>query len=280
MLSPFSGQLQIVETDDARALSLDGRHWGIHFRIGAAGDPHRPRTSDDARADYRYARVGSIVDNRVERIPLPRVLQGPAVALAVDRLAQLVTDASLPFDAIDTFEYWLLDASDRKPLALLRSEISAQETSKHPPMPDWLTMPATQLKIEDPGPATADYVAPVNQRLQKLIEERAGWNPKGAWFDRSDAAAEEFPPCLISESWEREEHDRLCRLYIGRLAPRLLTLHGLPRDDRRRLELAARDHALEVERFYPLYPEIVDRKLIRALRVEARLRRGPEPESS
>jgi hypothetical protein len=51
-------------------------------------------------------------------------------------------------------------------------------------------------------------------------------------------------------------------------------LHGLGNDDRSRLELAARKHALEVERFYPLYPTIVDNKLMAAIRVEARLRKA------
>jgi hypothetical protein len=42
---------------------------------------------------------------------------------------------------------------------------------------------------------------------------------------------------------------------------------------RHRLERAARDHVFEVERFYPLYPEVVDSSILTAARVEARLRR-------
>ena len=40
-----------------------------------------------------------------------------------------------------------------------------------------------------------------------------------------------------------------------------------------RLERAARDHVFEVERFYPLYPEVVDSSIMTAARVEAQLRR-------
>jgi hypothetical protein len=38
------------------------------------------------------------------------------------------------------------------------------------------------------------------------------------------------------------------------------------------MERAARDNALEVQRFYPVYPKVADEKLMTAIRVEARLR--------
>lgn len=42
------------------------------------------------------------------------------------------------------------------------------------------------------------------------------------------------------------------------------------------MELAALQHLLHVERFHPLYPAAIDRKLVPAARVEARLRRIPD----
>jgi hypothetical protein len=45
-------------------------------------------------------------------------------------------------------------------------------------------------------------VPPVNYRLQKLVEERAGSNPRAAWFERPDPATDDFPPCLIREDWD------------------------------------------------------------------------------
>ena len=53
-------------------------------------------------------------------------------------------------------------------------------------------------------------------------------------------------------------------------------LQGLSRPVRHRLERAARDYVFDVERFYPLYPELVDRSLLTAARVEARLRRAAQ----
>jgi hypothetical protein len=85
---------------------------------------------------------------------------------------------------------------------------------------------------------------------------------------------------LLRETWDDPGDQELCRLYIERLAPRLLMMQGLPRSDRSRLEQAARSHALEVDRFYPLYPEIVDQKLMTSLRVEAQLRHAAGPDSN
>ncbi len=49
-------------------------------------------------------------------------------------------------------------------------------------------------------------------------------------------------------------------------------LQGLSHSVRHWLERAARDHVFEMERFYPLYPEVVGKSLLTAARVEACLR--------
>ena len=54
-------------------------------------------------------------------------------------------------------------------------------------------------------------------------------------------------------------------------------LQGLSEDERMRMEIAAKKHALEVDEYYPLYPDVHDQSLMAAIRVEARLRRkGPQ----
>lgn len=77
---------------------------------------------------------------------------------------------------------------------------------------------------------------------------------------------------MIREDWEDRAHHEICQRYLSRQSTRLLMLHGLEDQERKRLERAAKPYAMEVLRFYPLYPEIVDDKLMRALLVEARLR--------
>ncbi|MCG6870444.1 MAG: hypothetical protein LJE91_17430 [Gammaproteobacteria bacterium] len=58
---------------------------------------------------------------------------------------------------------------------------------------------------------------------------------------------------------------------IKAYSQRLLMLHDLD-EDRRRLERAAKPYAMEVLRFYGLYPEIADDELMRTILVEARPR--------
>ena len=76
-----------------------------------------------------------------------------------------------------------------------------------------------------------------------------------------------------------EEQRQLCERYVNRLAPRLLTLPSLPRDTRRRLEIAACNYVLDVERFHAVYPEVVDDRLLKAARVESQLRRHTSAEN-
>lgn len=49
-------------------------------------------------------------------------------------------------------------------------------------------------------------------------------------------------------------------------------LHGMGWEERQRMELAAKANALDVARFYPLYPEIVNKDMMDKIRIEARLR--------
>ncbi|MEJ2593212.1 MAG: hypothetical protein P8178_17815, partial [Candidatus Thiodiazotropha sp.] len=116
------------------------------------------------------------------------------------------------------------------------------------------------------------YVPPVNYRLERMVNERAGRHPRARWIKRLEGQTEIIPSCLVREDWESAEDRRLCQRYIERQAPRLLMLHGLKHDDRLRLEGYARQNALEVERFFRLYPAVADQNLMSAICVEARLR--------
>lgn len=51
-------------------------------------------------------------------------------------------------------------------------------------------------------------------------------------------------------------------------------INNLPRIVRQRLEHSAREYVFDVERFYHLYPEVVDLNLMNSVRVEARMSRA------
>lgn len=280
LLLPFVGMVQIAEMDSARALSMDGMYWSIQYRLppkpqaATNGNKRDPGSTYTRIIGYNHAAVATVREGQLENHPVHPALDAGAVRAATQLLFDAVKTAPLPYPAADRYEYWLLDASDGSPLALLYTGMSEHEQELTPPRPEWHPMPASELKVEPPEPPQSFYVPPVNYRLEKLVEERAGTRPQAAWFERTGLDQTDFPPCLVREDWQNEEQKVLCDRYLRRLAPRLLMLPDLPRVVRERLEQDAREHVFEIERFHALYPEVVDQKLLTAARVEARMRRA------
>lgn len=273
LLYPFIGNVQIAELGRARAMTPDGVHWAIQYALTEETRlQKREGVLDQSR---HYAIVATVENGKLTHRDLRPFLDNDGVHLSIERLHEAVTTASLPFPAADRFEYWLLDQRDESPLALLHSCVRREEMSSVP-RASWVAMPAAELKVPDPDADPHTYVPPINYRLQQMIEERAGRKPKAVWFDRQAANDARFPPCLIREDWADEQDRRLCERYLRRLAPRLLMVHGLPTEVRHRLEEAAREYVFDVERFFPLYPEVVDEKIMNAARVEASLRRAAD----
>lgn len=273
LLQPFIGVIQIVDLDWARALSLDGKNWAIRY----AQDETPETLFGSLRYDPRVnlALLLSIEGKQSNTRVMRHGLNPARVKIDSQRLVDVLSTAQLPFAAADRYEYWLLDANDEKPLALLHSCINQEEMQRALPPAEWLPIPAAQLAVADPASdKEGEYVTPVNYRLQKCIEKRAGSKPRAAWFERPAPAMDDFPSCLIRDDWDDPESQRCCELYLQRLSPRLLMIDGLPRTVRQRLEHAAREHVFDVENFYPLYPDVVNDNLLNAARVEASLRRA------
>lgn len=213
----------------------------------------------------------------IRHCDLGRVIEKPSAEDGVvdERIFELATfllEAPLPFQAADRYEYWLLDPGDNSPLALIFSCVEASEMASFPKLTDWTALPAAVMPIEINEDERSRSYGPVNYRLERCVAERAGTKPKARWFTRRSNESEDFPPFLVREDWKSEEHRDLCQRYLHRQAPRLLMLHGIGAKERRRMELAAKANALDVERFYPLYPEIADKCVMDEIRIEARLR--------
>ncbi len=270
LLSPYKGMVQIVETERARALTLEGTDWAIQFRMDTGHSGQRDGTGPPPKK--QYIRVANIDGSEIQRLKLPYHLDDGMVEQQVLVLADYVKDATLPFPPADEYEYWLLDEKNEQPLALIYSCVKAEEMAMYPRQLEWTATPASLSAVEKTPEELKVYTPPVNYQLEQLVNARAGRNPRAAWMKRRDSLNYDLPPCLVSEIWEEEEHQRLCRRFIARLAPRLLMLHELEPHDRLRLEQEAKAHALEVDRFFPLYPAVADEKLMSSIRVEARLR--------
>ncbi|EGV16172.1 hypothetical protein ThimaDRAFT_4549 [Thiocapsa marina 5811] len=247
---------------------MDGDLWEFHFIYSNA----RGGKASVGRQQGRFTRAAHI-----RRCDLERVIENPVtddgrVDERILELARFLIGARLPFEAADRYEYWLLDSKDQSPLALIFSCVDASEMASFPKLTDWAALPAAVMPIETSEAERSRSHGPVNYRLERCVAERAGSKPRAQWFTRRYHETEDFPPFLVREDWESEEHGDLCRRYLQRQAPRLLMLHGVSLEERRRMELAARANALDVARFYPLYPEIADPEVMDKLRIEARLR--------
>jgi hypothetical protein len=247
---------------------MDGDMWEFQF-IYANG---RSSSTASGQQQGRFIRAAHIRHCDLEKVRNNSAAEDGAVDERILELASFLLEATLPFEAADRYEYWLLDPTDNSPLALIFSCVESSEMASFPKLTDWTALPAAVMPIEMNEDERSRSYGPVNYRLERCVAERAGAKPRARWFTRLSTETEDFPPYLVREDWKSEEHRDLCQRYLHRQAPRLLMLHGIGRDDRRRMELAAKANALDVVRFYSLYPEIVDKDVMDKIRIEARLR--------
>ncbi len=256
-MPPYSGQVQIAESDTYRALTIDGAVWEIQY------------------VNRSHVRVATLSANDVHSYAAdPSLMASENNDPKLIELLTYLSGAELPFTSRDHYEYWLLDADEGHPLALIFSCTEASQIEKFPTHAEWTALPAAVMPIEKTQAEIDAQAPPVNYRVERMVAERAGTNSKAAWFDRRQTPSVTFPPFMIREEWHDSTEGDLCQRYLRRQSPRLLMLHNLSRADRRRMESVCRPHAMEVARFHTLYPEVIDNDAINALRVEARLRRA------
>ena len=272
LLPPFSGVVQIAETESSRAVSFDGINWEFQYLSGNEQANGKQRVRGYG-LDRGYHNVASQHRNELKTFIFPSYLDHDAISEGIHELSVFLSTAEFPFPAADDYEYWLLDAADDTPLALIYSCCDESLMQTYPEKTEWTALPHSKMKIENTDSEDARNEPPVNDRLQRLISMRAGRNPRAAWFKRDKSGTDGFPSLLVKEDWLNEEDHDLCQRYLMRKAPRLLLLHGLPHADRERLEDAARAHVFEVEQYFTMYPEVNDERRMSAMRVEAQLRR-------
>lgn len=259
LLPPYSGQVQVAESDKYRALTVDGQIWEIQY------------------VNRSHVRVATLTTKEIKTYAdNPSLMAEEIVDDQIIDMLSFLAGVTLPFPATDIYEYWLLDAAEEKPLALVFSCTDTSQIEKFPARAEWTALPAAVMPVGKTNQEEKDQAPPVNYRLELLVSERAGSRKKATWFNRREHDDRDFPPCMVREDWPESISQELCQRYIQRQAPRLLMLHGLDADNRKRLETHCRPHSMEVARFSPLYPQIIDEGLINSLRVEARLRSATE----
>jgi hypothetical protein len=272
LLPPFSGVVLIAESERVRAQSFDGTSWEFQYLPGNARSDGQQRVQGYG-LDRGYYNVASLHRHELKMFMFPSFLDHDQVAQGIHELKDFLASSQLPFPAADIYEYWLLDSADDTPLALIHSCCDESLMDKYPGRMEWTALPHSKMGIENTESEDVRKEPPVNHRFQRLIAGRAGANPRAAWFKRNQDDSHDFPSLLVREDWQDEVDHDLCQRYLMRKAARLLMLHGLSYDDRERLEVAARQHVFEVEQYHSLYPEVNDERRMKAMRVEAQLRR-------
>lgn len=267
---PYSGLAQVVESDRARAITIDGKSWEFHF----LHDMPVPGKSSDGQYHRRFRRVATILSGKLKEIAEQSTPESRELDDRILELALYLSTARFPFPPADLYEFWILDPVDDSPLALIFSCVESEQMSAYPNKTEWTALPASVMPVERTPEEETNGVPPVNYRIEQLVTERAGYKPRGQWFKRREGESDSFPSLLLKEDWEKDEQSELCQRYLERLSTRLLMLHDLGHDDRERLEVAARPHVFEVERFSRFYPDVIDDRLMSAILVEARLKRG------
>ncbi len=270
LLPPYYGLAQIAESERARAVTADGQTWEIQF-LHQGNNGLTQSSNGSKQSNLRYRRAVTISNSEIQQKNIG-LNEEQIVDERILELTEFLADITLPFPAADHFEYWLLDAKDQSPLALIFSAKDPEQMNAYPSRPEWTALPAAVMPIEMTEDEQSYSSAPVNYRLERLVAERAGINPKAKWFTRSLNEEQLFPTLMLTEDWLEEESVDLCQRYLKRQASRLLMLHSLNQEQRRQLEINARSNAIEVARFYQLYPEVVDQVLMNAILVEAKLR--------
>lgn len=290
LLNPYRGIANVVEVEQADAVTQDGVHWSlyVHGEID-----HAVMDDGSVRAialpDVKFAtwsrRTG------LKRAPVRDVTDYDRVdALGSRLLAALKTRAeAVPFPLSDCYELWLLSADTGRPLALLDSACGP-EGLELPERPEWRPGQAAREQFRPPR-APEEALCPA-EALARRVNAAAGPAPSCRWFRRlPDGSGEPadgrrpeserkgipvsagfFPVLNLDETWSDAGTSALVRSYLDWQAPCLLQLQNLSRPMRERLERAARERPEETSRQWRLFPQVLDNEGLTVVLVEAKLR--------
>ena len=308
ILNPFSGVMQLVELNQARATSMDGLNWRLQIQREIFQQPWSSLAIPVGHSgEERFFVYGVWSRNEgLARVPIHPGLYAEHVEQAIRDLLEILQGQLpiLPFAPADHLECWLLDPKDQMPVALLKSDIPATahdgtEDVDKLPFPQYLRWVPSESNAT--GFTTSAFASrqqnatlPINaaDMLATSVRERVGKHAQAAWFRRDnegnanllctnqpgrkpdyrELTSTQLPDLLITQDWQTIDERQITQDYITWMAPLLLTLNNINDHTRQQLELAAQHRSLLVARLHRLYPKIHDRQLLNKILVEATLR--------
>lgn len=264
-VSPFLGSMQVIEVEDGRALSLDGRSWELQL-LSLEEVPERVWANIGPRQTKRrwfiYGRCDEAGDLR--RLPVSREIRDPSNHPALAQLLEaLAGRQTLPFPAADVHEAWLCD--DRgEPLALLATACDEAERDSRKPG-GWACLPPTDRGFSSTSGLAGGQGGNAALALNALVS-RVGRAGRLQWL-QGDAA----PVLPWRCDWPGPDEQQLVDDYTAYLSPYLLTLQRLDGALRERLERLAVQQFDLIDYVLPLLPEVLDAGRMEVARVKARL---------
>ncbi len=293
LLNPFRGTMNIIQFEDAEAVTINGIDWDIYVRdtdlVKDLENSHLVQTSD-----IRYGRWSKTSGLKRGAIYPSEDFKRLEAQGAIVYEYLLKHHDQVPFPFADNYELWLLHTSNQ-PLALLNSCI-AEEYIMQDQVLDWRSgmdchssTPMPDTDNDSKTLANSDYLTDYINRCAGKVNtaqwfkrhaDGSGTACGGIHIDESLASrhldADAFSPLQINQDMHDDTHRALIDAFIDWQAPCLLLLQNLPATQRKQLEIKAKTRALEVDKQHRLYPEIIDQSQINAARVEARLRRSSD----
>ncbi len=298
-LNPFAGVVEVVETEQGRAMCFDGLRWEIQVTAERVTSTWTGAAEPEGmqRQLYRFGiwseaeGHGYVAANPI----LDFGLMHEAAEALIDRIKGAL--AAMPFALADNHELWLLDRHSLRPVVLLDSSLDAPLNAVNNGA-HWQA--ATQFDCDFQSSSLIERgVASVSgpdhrchtNHVEKLVHQRGAGLRQ--WYRRERAGEgrgeplqvpkslleriqphDDFPETIISEEWDDPKDLELVHEYLEWKAAELLTLPTLSAERRRYFEQQLAGQSLKVDALWRLYPEIFDSTAIDAARVEARIRRA------
>ncbi len=298
ILNPFRGVMNIIELDEADAVTTDGIHWTLYIH----DDPDPWQYQDNLQADIvtpdiKYGTWSA--EEGFRPAPVLSSMNYARIRREGGRLLEAIQASyqTLPFALKDKYELWLLDKETDLPLVLLDSACEEQSLYQDGSL-YWNPGQRCKKMFRSAAVSRSGQSVCAGECIATLINSRAGDTPGAQWFWRDDDGtgfalgginldeavmsrqlpAQAFPPLLLNTQWVAGETLELVYDFQAWLAPWLLLLQDISREQRYQLELEARKQAVLTASLYTLYPEIVDSFIFNAIRIEARLRQSEREE--
>ncbi len=293
LLNPFRGVMNIIELDQADAVTTDGVEWILY--VHDETDCWEHQENQDAHIVTPDIRYGSWSARQgLKKFPLLSSMNIPYIKRAGRQLMQAVRElhARLPFPPADKYELWLLDKDNGLPLALLDSVCEESRIYQDYPRRDWLCGQRCQQQFRGTPQAPHRKQRNPGRLLARRVNRQAGEPRRLQWFWRNDDGKgfalqglnldesllnrqlerDAFPPLLLATGWPSSGGIDLVYDFLAWQAPWLLLLPDLDDELRLQLEHEARSQATLTASLCHLYPRIIDHYLLNAIRIEAQLR--------